>query len=184
VLTTSDSLLQRLRQPAPGPAWGRFVELYTPLLLYWTRRAGLEPTDAEDVVQDVFAVLVRELPAFQHDPSKSFRGWLRTIVVHKVRDRQRRAHPAATLDGDGPPVPDPLEALWDAEYRQFLVRQALAIMQAGFEATTWQAFYETAVHDRPAAAVAAELGVTPNAVYLARARVAQRLRTELAGLLE
>jgi RNA polymerase sigma-70 factor (ECF subfamily) len=49
--------------------------------------------------------------------------------------------------------------------------------------TAWQAFHETMLRGRPIGAVAAELGVTPNAVYVARSRVLKRLRQELAGLL-
>jgi RNA polymerase sigma-70 factor (ECF subfamily) len=36
----------------------------------------------------------------------------------------------------------------------------------------------------PAAEVAAELGITLNAVYLAKSRVLRRLRAELHGLLD
>src|SRR5215831_187155 len=55
---TSVSLLQRLRhQPDPG-SWQRLVDLYTPLLRDWLRRAALQPQDADDLIQDVFGVLV------------------------------------------------------------------------------------------------------------------------------
>ena len=39
--TTSVSLLERLRQPTQHEAWTWFVDLYTPLIYYWARRAGL-----------------------------------------------------------------------------------------------------------------------------------------------
>ncbi|HQU43529.1 MAG TPA: RNA polymerase subunit sigma-24, partial [Pirellulales bacterium] len=58
--TTRVSLLLRLKQPEPEIAWRRFVELYTPLLFYWTHRMGLHAPDDADLVQDVFAVLVRK----------------------------------------------------------------------------------------------------------------------------
>ena len=78
--TTSFSLLERLRQPSDSAAWDRFVELYTPLLFYWGRRAGLQSADAADLVQDVFEVLLHKLPEFQYDRQKSFRSWLRTVT--------------------------------------------------------------------------------------------------------
>ena len=43
---------------------------------------------------------------------------------------------------------------------------------------------EFVVRDRPAADVAAELGISVNSVYLAKSRVLRRLREELAGLLD
>jgi RNA polymerase sigma-70 factor (ECF subfamily) len=88
--TTPASLLERLRQPNQANAWERFVELYTPLLMYWARRRGLHPQDAADLVQDVFTVLVEKLPEFTYDHRRSFRNWLRTVLVNKWRDHRRR----------------------------------------------------------------------------------------------
>ena len=72
----------------------------------------------------------------------------------------------------------------EEEYRRYLVRRALGLMQAEFEPATWKACWEFVVHDRPAAEVAAELGLSVNAVYLAKSRVLRRLRAELRGLLD
>ena len=63
--TTSTSLLIRLRQPTDREAWSRFVKLYGPLIFKWARRTGLQSEDAADLVQDVMALLVQKLPAFQ-----------------------------------------------------------------------------------------------------------------------
>lgn len=51
--TTSLTLLERLRSPSDQEAWSRFARLYTPLLYYWCRRAGLQEQDSADLVQDV-----------------------------------------------------------------------------------------------------------------------------------
>ena len=80
--------------------------------------------------------------------------------------------------------PDPAEAFWEAEYRQHLVGRALTLMQAEFQPATWKACWETVVAGRPAAEVAAELGIGVGAVYMAKSRVLSRLRHELAGLLD
>lgn len=80
--------------------------------------------------------------------------------------------------------PDPLTELAEAEYRCHLVHRALELMQAEFQTVTWKACWECVVRDRTAAEVAAELGITVNAVYLAKSRVLRRLREELQGLLD
>jgi RNA polymerase sigma-70 factor (ECF subfamily) len=100
MVTTSPSLLERLRRPDEQSAWARFVELYTPLLYSWARRAGLQAADAADLVQDVFAVLVRQMPAFVYAPGKSFRGWLRTVTLNKWREKRRRRSEATLKTGD------------------------------------------------------------------------------------
>jgi RNA polymerase sigma-70 factor (ECF subfamily) len=185
--STPVSLLERLRQPGEEQAWQRFAELYTPLLYYWTRRLGLQPQDAADLVQEVFTLLVRKLPGFTYDQHKSFRSWLRTVTLNKWRDicRQRTETPladdAVLAELTNHDAGDLLE---EAEYRQLLIRRALQIMQAEFQPTTWRACWEYVVADRPAAEVAAELNISVGAVYIAKSRVLSRLRQELDGLLD
>ncbi len=48
--------------------------------------------------------------------------------------------------------------------------------------TTWRAFWQTAVEGRPPAAVAAELGLSVGAVYIARSRVLARLKKRIEQL--
>jgi RNA polymerase sigma-70 factor (ECF subfamily) len=186
--STSVSLLERLRQPGQPEAWARLVELYTPLLLYWFRQRGLQPHDAADLVQEVFATLVRKLPGFSYDREKTFRGWLRTVALNKWRDwlkGKNRLPPApGRPDRSELAGPDDALAFQEGEHRQYLVRRALQIMRTDFGPTTWKACWETVVCGRPASEVARELGLTENAVYMARCKVLQRLRRELDGLLD
>jgi RNA polymerase sigma-70 factor (ECF subfamily) len=186
MVTTSPSLLERLRRSDEPAAWARFVELYTPLLYHWARRAGQQPADAADLVQDVFAVLLRQMPLFTYDRHKSFRGWLRTVTLNKWRERLRHRAPGPPAGGAlaDRPGPDGLADFEEAEYRQYLARRALQLMQAEFAPAAWKACWEVVVAGRSAADVAAELGVSVNAVYTAKSRVLHRLRQELAGLLD
>jgi RNA polymerase sigma-70 factor (ECF subfamily) len=185
--TTPVSLLERLRRPAEEEAWARFVKLYTPLLFYWAGRVGAQGQDAADLVQDVFLSLVRKLPEFQYDRDKSFRGWLWTILLNKWREKQRRACLPAVERGPeflaGLADPNSTGPISEAEYRQYVVKRALELMQADFQPATWQAFWACAIDDRPAAEVAAELGLSLDAVYAAKSRVLRRLRRELDGLM-
>ena len=57
-------------------------------------------------------------------------------------------------------------------------------MRPDFAPATWAAFTRFALDGIPAPEVAGELGVSANAVYLARNRVVTRVRDELAGLLD
>lgn len=185
--TTPVSLLMRLKQPKPEIAWQRFVELYTPLLFYWARQAGLQSPDDADLVQEVFAVLVEKLPEFDYDNQKSFRGWMRTIVLNRWRDQRRRTLASRTEAGpvelDNVADPAVEEEFWERDHRQQLVTRALELMKTDFEEKTWRACWECVVADRPATEVAAELGMTRNAVYVAKYRVLRHLRRELEGLL-
>jgi RNA polymerase sigma-70 factor (ECF subfamily) len=183
--TTSISLLERLSQPGDGEAWERFVRIYAPLIFAWARGVGLPAGDAEDLVQDVLSILVEQLPDFRYDPDKSFRGWLRTITTNRCRDhfRRRVMRPRTTSTGHvDSQVSDGADAMAEAEYRRHLAGRALDVMRSEFEPSTWKACFECVVNDRPPREVAAELGISVNAVYVAKSRVLRRLRRELDGL--
>jgi RNA polymerase sigma-70 factor (ECF subfamily) len=183
--STPVSLLERLRRPDEDRAWARFVDLYSPLLFSWARGVGLNEADAADLVQDVFTVLLEKLPTFTYRPSQSFRAWLRAVTLNKYRERRRRRAPVQAADGMLDALPEREgNAFWEAEYRERLASRAMQVMCAEFQPATWQAFWETVVAGRPGAEVAAELGLSVNAVYVAKSRVLRRLRQELAGLMD
>jgi RNA polymerase sigma-70 factor (ECF subfamily) len=188
---TPQSLLEKLRLRPDDASWKRLVNLYTPLLQCWLRQYGVPPADVDDLVQEVLTVLVRELPSFQHSGQRgAFRRWLRTIVVHRVqgyrRDRQVSAGAVVNLPDEGlNAIADPaggLEQHWEQEHDQFLIRRTLELLEREFTPSTWQAFRRQVLDGASPAEVAAELGLTANAVVLAKFRVLRRLRRELEGL--
>ena len=185
---TSVSLLRRLHTDEKEIAWERFVELYAPLIYHWTLRAGLSGDDAADCVQDVLTLLVDKLPTFTYDSKKSFRAWLRTVTVNKCRDAFR--HKATAANATVPLQPqdalsvDDVELFTDQEYVSSLVHRSLELMQTEFETNTWKACWAQVVSGESPAAVAERLGMTENAVYLAKSRVLRRLRDELDGLMD
>lgn len=185
---TPTSLLERLCQQFEPEAWDRFVSLYTPVLYQWARRVSPQEHDAADLVQDVFLKLVRVLPGFAYDAQKGFRRWLRTVTLNTWRDRRkRRADRPLPTDENALSqlaVPDGLDAFWEADFRQQLVRRALDLMKADFREKTWKAFWQQVALGRPAPEVASELGLTTGATYAAKLRVLDRLRDELAGMLD
>lgn len=57
-------------------------------------------------------------------------------------------------------------------------------MRAEFEPATWKACWAFVVEGQTAAEVASRLGISRNAVYIAKSRVLRRLRREFEGLLD
>jgi RNA polymerase sigma factor (sigma-70 family) len=188
---TPHSLLERLCLEPDSNSWKRLVDLYTPLLRAWLR-SQLPPADVDDLVQDVLAVVVRELPEFRHNSHRgAFRRWLRTITFNRLKGywRSRRTAPvnaaggeaAVMLNGIADPTTD-LDKHWEREHDEFIVRRALELLEPEFTATTWQAFWRQVIDGARPAEVGAELELTPNAAVLAKFRVLRRLRRELDGL--
>lgn len=188
---TSVSLLDRLRERPDGPAWQRLVAVYEPLIRDWLRRYAVQDADAADLTQEVFCVLVRELPQFHYDRARgSFRGWLRTVTVNRLRafwrDRQYRPQDgtsdvARMLDKLADPASG-LSRQWDEEHDRYVAARLLEPIEPEFEPATWRAFRRVAIEGARPAAVAAELGVTTNSVFIAKSRVLRRLRQEMQGL--
>jgi RNA polymerase sigma-70 factor (ECF subfamily) len=190
---TSISLLDRLRRPSDAASWQRFVDLYAPLLKGWLRRQGVRAQDVDDLVQEVLGVVVRELPSFQHNQrAGAFRAWLRTILLNRLKGfwRARRSQPITAGDSSGPDLEqvedrvDDLGRLWDQEHDHHVLRRLMELIQPEFAPATWQAFQALTLEGQPASAVAARLGLSVNAVWLAKSRVLRRLREESQGLLD
>lgn len=182
---TPRSLLERTRDPRNAAAWERLTGLYGPLLTAWFRAAGLQPADTDDLVQRTFQLLVRKLPGFEHSGRPgAFRAWLRQAGLNLLRDfRKARALPGA--DGlDDQAGDSGFHQNWDREHDLFVLHGLLDQARTSFSPSIWAAFRGTALEGRPAAAVAADLGMTPNAVLVARSRVLGRLRRDARGLLD
>jgi RNA polymerase sigma-70 factor (ECF subfamily) len=191
--TTSASLLGRLRDGTDPTAWGRVLDLYGPLIRNWAGRLGVFGADADDLVQEVLAVVVRRFPEFRHpERPGAFRGWLRAIAANCARDvwRSRRVTPTAPGGTDFGSYlaqledpDDPLAREWDREHDVFVTRRLLDRLRGEFEPKTWDLFRRFVLDGAAADEVAAEFGTTPNAVYIAKSRVLARLREEAAGLI-
>jgi RNA polymerase sigma-70 factor (ECF subfamily) len=113
----------------------------------------------------------------------TFRGWLLTIARNEVNTalagRQRReaagGGTTAQLDLAALPAPDEAAA-WETDYQQRLFAWAAERVKEEVQPATWRAFERTAIDRASGDAVAAELGMTIAAVYLAKSRVMKRLR--------
>ena len=124
VLTTSDtrpSLLVRLRNPKDSAAWAEFVQVYTPLVYRYCRRAGLQSADAAEMAQETFAQVFQAIGSFSYDRGRGrFRDWLGAVV----RSRLSRLFAKATrapdlLDGqtlDHQAATAPVDPIWVDEF--------------------------------------------------------------------
>ncbi len=144
---TSASLLARVgRSPNDELAWARFVELYGTKIRRWCRRWGLQDADTEDVTQEVLARLAQKLGAFHYDPSRSFRGWLRTIthnaLVGFLADRKRECagsgHDAVLDQLENVQAREDLVAHLEEQFDSEIVAIACARARARVEPHTWE----------------------------------------------
>lgn len=178
---THATLLARLNTGSDASAWTEFCERYSELIRAFARRQGLQPADCDEVLQDVLLALTQAMPGFQYDPSRGkFRAYLKTAVIHAAYRRfcQKRgevqvqdveaAIRTATGDAD-------VEAAWEAEWRQYHMRQAMRTLAAEFNDADRQAFEAYAIAGEDAGRVAERLGLSVDQVYQAKSRMLKRL---------
>ncbi len=190
---TSDTLLRRLKVAQPDdPAWQRLEEIYSPLIRRWVRKVPGLDGELDDVIQEVMAVVAREIPRFVRQREGSFRAWLRAVTAHRVRAawRKRRRLASASLDRTAlfldqmADSSTDLARQLDAEHDDHVLTSLLATVRPDFSEETWEAFVRFGLQGQPAATVAAELNTTVNAVIKAKSRILARLRQEAGGLVD
>jgi RNA polymerase sigma-70 factor (ECF subfamily) len=188
--TTPISLLERLRANPTEENWNRLVEIYTPLIKGELSQSRIPQEDIDDLSQEIFVVLLRELPHFVHSGRNgAFRHWLRELVVHR-KLMYWRAPRRGTVVVDPQFLSDlenpegELNQRWDRDHDAYVVERLLTLLRSEFTETTWRAFCMQALEHRPPTEVALELGLTINAVVIAKSRVLRRLRQEAQGLID
>lgn len=187
--TTRASLLIRVRDASDAQAWTEFVELYAPLVYGFARRHGLQDADAADLTQEVLRSVAGAVKRLDYDPQRgTFRAWLYTITRNKLntfltrRRREARGTGDTAMQGlleNQPAQEEDAAARWQQDYEQRIFAWAAHSVRAESEESTWQAFWLTALEGRPAVEVAAELGMTVGAVYVAKSRVLARLKAQV-----
>ncbi len=184
--TTRPSLLLRIRNREDGDAWDAFHDIYRPMLFRFARARGLSDADSEDVAQQCLAAIASRIATFDYDPSRGrFKAWLRTLVNNHVRNmlRARRAATAGSTDFDSPQQrelgPDEeFERHWLEEH----LRHCLQRVREEVGDTTYAAFEQYVIEERPADEVARSVGVSVDNLYTIKWRLTQKIAERMREL--
>lgn len=185
---TRASVLLRLR--ADGTldrqvGWNDFARIYGPVIAGFARNAGAPPQEVDDVLQDVMLGFFRQSQSFEYDPKRGrFRGYLKTVTLNAIRDRHRRKRPKVGLPEHFEPAhdDDALQATWDHEWTQHLLRRAMEKVKATVQPKTLEAFERYGVRGEPAESVAKSLGMSEASIRHAKMRIMHQLREEIQRL--
>ncbi len=182
---TTSAILEDLHDYENRSAWDMFVSRFRRPMVCFVRDMGLGEADAEDVTQEALLAFAKAYRAGKYDRSKGrLSKWLFGIVFRQVlsarRERARHGGPAARDEKSASfwaNLPDEGDATasWDQTWQRTVLQQCLDQVRHEVEETTFRAFELTALAKRPPAEVAKQLGITRNAVFIAKHRVLQRL---------
>ncbi len=184
---TRASLIVKLRDPADSGAWREFVALYEPLIVRLARRRGLQEADAHDVCQEVLRAVLSAVE--RYDPARGrFRSWLARIT-HNLLVNFLSRHRFPFRGSGSTSILELLEsqaerdpeatAIFELEYRRRVLEWAAEEIKDEFTPTTWQAFWSTAIEGARPCDIAARLGISVGAVYIARSRALARLKRKV-----
>lgn len=184
--TTQVKLLQQAGSNDHA-AWELIHDIYRPLIGSWFRAQLGRTPDIEDLTQEVFATVARELPNFDHNgQSGAFRRWLRTICMNRLLGYRRQQETRGRAVGGSDfqknlqqisSMEDP-ERAWDHEHQTTVLRFLMNQVAPHFESQTLQIFRALTSEEKQAPEVAAELGISLGSVYVARSRVLRKMREE------
>jgi RNA polymerase sigma-70 factor (ECF subfamily) len=181
-MDTRVSLIQRVRNRHDSVAWEEFFSIYSPLLTNYVRKRGISVNDAADIVQIIFARLVPALAKFELDAERgNFRSWLWQVARNALSDWARKRAARRRVErawgdfepGARPRDPDPE---WNDPHYRGILKVVTQRIRATSQPVTWACFEGRILAARPAAEIAAETGLSVNAVYVNASRVLARVR--------
>ena len=181
-LTTS-LLLDQLKRGDDG-AWQRLLVRFEAPLRGLALKVGVEPAQAGDVCSESVLALLDGLRTGRYERGKGrLSSWLLGIGRMKALQaidlcRRRRTTSLGESAADALPALDEqgLDAEWERSWSENIVSLSLAQVRTEVDATTFAAFEAVVVREEKPDTVAARLGMTSNAVYLAKHRILKRLR--------
>jgi len=190
---TSTYLLDGLKSSDNRTVWQQFVGRYRPAVFKFACGLGLREDDAEDAAQQTILTFATAYQDGKYDREKgSLRHWLFGIARNEIRNtaRKLRKREIQIVDQveqagffDRLEDDNRLERTWEEEWRQAVLSQCIEEVRHVFEAQTIEAFELFAWKGWPARRVAEHLGMSENAVFLAKHKVLKRIR-ELLPLME
>lgn len=195
---TRESLIVQIKDPSNRDAWGKFVDLYRPVIHRIALARGLQDADAQDLTQHVLMAVAASICRWEKSTeSTRFRHWLRRVTRNAILNAISRRPPdqatgTSSYQNIVTEIPeradhsldDETDSLIELEYRRELYLRAAAFVRTDVDPITWQAFERTVIGGLSNAQAAQELGKSIGTIYAARSRVMKRLRTAIAEIEE
>ena len=184
--TTRSSVIRAVANTENEAAWQRFFDLYAGFVFSIARSKGLNDTDADDIVQMVFADLARNLPSFKYDREKGrFRSYLAALVKWRVIDRLKAVRLDADLKADfmeeaksAATTED--EDFEECEWQSAAMEETLRRIKPEVRPEHYAAFVASAVEGQDTDVVTKLYGISRDSLYQIRKRLTVKLREKLA----
>ena len=195
LIPTRASLIVRLKDMHDNYSWQEFFDTYWKLIYGVARKSGMTDAEAQDVVQETMLSVAKHMPTFEYDSTiGSFKGWLLKLTRWRIIDQIRKRPPLAShrplSEGTGTgtvervidPESNVLDELWDAEWEKHLLEVSVANVKRKLDPQKYQIFDFYVNKDWPAEKVAERFRISVDQVYLAKHRITELIKAEVARL--
>ena len=178
---TTTQILSDLQQRR-DTAWEDFYRTFGPAVVAFGRHLGLRPEEAEDAAQETLMAFAQAVQAGRYDRQQGrlsvwLFGFARRIIMKTQRLRARHLGVTALPESLEYQCDDrDLHLTWETQWKRVILNRCLERVRQESDPQVFAAFVHYALQEQPADAVAQRLGMSRNAVYIAKCRILTRLR--------
>lgn len=186
---TTSTVLERLSDFGDRGAWEHFAERFHRPIQMFARKQGLAENECADVAQESLLAFAEAYRRGEYDRTKGrLSNWLFGIAWRRIDHARRKADRRAEHEGDAldsrmadaQDVPSAASAEWQELWERSILEHCLRQMRKENQPATFRAFEMLVLEKRTIEDAEAELGMSRNAIAIAKHRVSARLRELVA----
>jgi DNA-directed RNA polymerase specialized sigma24 family protein len=184
---TTSTVLARLSDFEDRGAWERFADRFQRPIQVFAERQGLARAECEDVAQDTLLAFAQAYRDGGYDRARGrLSHWLFGIAWRRIDHARRRARVRAGEAALGAHEDDPSWSAvaaphqpspeWEEVWERTMLEQCLRQVRKEVTPPTFRAFEMLVLESGSIEDAVRELGITRNAVAIAKHRVSERVR--------
>jgi len=182
---TTTQVLEDLKKSNDTIIWTNFRDHFYPVVINFAKTLGLSETDAEDATQETMLAFLEAFRDGKYDREKGHLShWLFGVAKRVIlnfrkrlpRERLVADNTTGTSFWDMVGDDNAVQHTWDSEWRRMVLERCLQQARRELDEKVFRAFELYALSEKPVEEVSKILGMSLNAVYIAKSRVLSRLR--------
>ncbi len=185
-IPVSSTLIQRIRNIQDQDAWREFYEMYSPIIIGFSRINGCSEDVSRDILQETMCTLMRIMPGYEFRPGEDtqpFRLMVLGVVEARIRLRDggdiggEDAAGGRELATDSSPFParEQVDHIWS----RYLMYKAVERLYDRLDPLSWATYVMYVLDGRRADEVAKALSVGNNVVFQHKNIVTRKIREEV-----